>query len=155
MSGFVGARTAAAKSMMRPSMLTKAIFISGYADPNLMQSGSGINWSNSIYRQLQCNQGAPGSNAGHNNYEMQKEMAIQTDGNVGADEAKAEQADGNKGDGSFGYRSPEGMASISFGSDGRRPMSRPNLVDPETVMVAQIIVGFMLFAAGVAVGKLL
>lgn len=49
----------------------------------------------------------------------EEKMAAQADGNVGTDEAKAEQADGNKGDGSFWYRSPEGLASLSFGSDGR------------------------------------
>lgn len=44
-------------------------------------------------------------------------MAVQADGNKGADEAKAAQADGNKGDGSFWYRSPEGLAAVSVGSD--------------------------------------
>lgn len=34
-------------------------------------------------------------------------------------------------------------------------MKRHNSVDPETVMVAQIIVGFVLFVAGVVVGKFL
>lgn len=46
-------------------------------------------------------------------------MAVQTNGDMDADETKAAQADGNKGDGSFWYRSPEGLASFSFGSDGR------------------------------------
>ena len=84
-------------------------------------------------------------------------MAVQTNGNVGADEAKAAQTDGNKNNGSFWYRSPEGMASISFGSDWRRSMI--DCVGSETVLAAcsivQVIVGLLMFVAGAAVGKLL
>ncbi len=50
---------------------------------------------------------------------MQKEVAAQADGDMDTDEEKDREANGNKGDGSFGYRSPEGLASFSFDSDGR------------------------------------
>lgn len=86
-------------------------------------------------------------------------MAVQTNGDMDTDEAKAAQADGNKGDGSFGYRSPERLAAVCFGSDRRRSMSGPHFIDPETALAAQVIVqsiaGFMLFVAAAAVGKLL
>ena len=85
-------------------------------------------------------------------------MAVQTNGNSSADEAKAEQADGNKGDGSFWYRSPEGVASISFGSDGRRSMSGSHFVDNETMAAAFVIAivfdGALLLAAVFVVWKL-
>lgn len=84
-------------------------------------------------------------------------MAVQTNGNKGADEAKAEQADGNKNNGSFWHRSPEWLASFGFGSDGRRSMSGSHFVDNETIAVASVIVlglaGALLFAAGFVVGK--